>query len=397
MRSSQENYFGKTCREFSQRATMLSVASWLDLSALMRPSHQQQNGAVRVWLLDPRDQRRGACWMPNISSWPNDANVCSLSSVLETAPIPQKYYLSLKACAGIIRRAEKRGRQLPEQLAHALKAVAGLEQTSTSGGGLSRSLRARTNASHREDSETYIPEQSMCLNGGGQRRIDVESETFITGPLQAGGMKAAGSATQQDAERGMLIAHSLRADGFDASEDGTGRGTPLVTVSNAREVGVYCCGDCGAEYAALGSTDPSSPRVQLDGFMLLANPCPRCGGNADTVSYPTGSFGADAEGPGIAESLRSHPRPGSNSLGAMPEAADVASLRYASGGSSRSYVQQMAVRRLIPEECEKLQGYQLGYTQVPFRGKPAADGPRYKALGNSMAVPVLSWILGRCR
>ena len=51
-----------------------------------------------------------------------------------------------------------------------------------------------------------------------------------------------------------------------------------------------------------------------------------------------------------------------------------------------------AVRRLTPEECEKLQGFLPGYTAIPYRGKPAADGPRYKALGNSMAVPVMAWI-----
>ena len=50
------------------------------------------------------------------------------------------------------------------------------------------------------------------------------------------------------------------------------------------------------------------------------------------------------------------------------------------------------VRRLIVEECEFLQGFPRGYTQAPYRGKPAADGPRYRALGNSMAVPVMSWI-----
>ena len=52
----------------------------------------------------------------------------------------------------------------------------------------------------------------------------------------------------------------------------------------------------------------------------------------------------------------------------------------------------MAVRRLTPEECEALQGFPRGYTQVPVRGKPAADGPRYKALGNSMAVPCMAFI-----
>jgi DNA (cytosine-5)-methyltransferase 1 len=50
------------------------------------------------------------------------------------------------------------------------------------------------------------------------------------------------------------------------------------------------------------------------------------------------------------------------------------------------------VRRLTPRECERLQGFPDDYTLISYRGKPAADGPRYKALGNSMAVPVMSWI-----
>jgi DNA (cytosine-5)-methyltransferase 1 len=49
----------------------------------------------------------------------------------------------------------------------------------------------------------------------------------------------------------------------------------------------------------------------------------------------------------------------------------------------------MSVRRLTPMECERLQGFPDDYTRITYRGKPAADGPRYKALGNSMAVPVM--------
>ncbi|MFQ2188723.1 DNA cytosine methyltransferase [Aeromonas jandaei] len=52
----------------------------------------------------------------------------------------------------------------------------------------------------------------------------------------------------------------------------------------------------------------------------------------------------------------------------------------------------MAVRRLTPVECERLQGFPDGHTDVPYRGKPAADGPRYKAIGNSMAVPCMEFI-----
>lgn len=52
----------------------------------------------------------------------------------------------------------------------------------------------------------------------------------------------------------------------------------------------------------------------------------------------------------------------------------------------------LQVRRLTPRECERLQGFPDDYTLVPVRGKPAADGPRYRALGNSMAVNCMRWI-----
>ena len=78
---------------------------------------------------------------------------------------------------------------------------------------------------------------------------------------------------------------------------------------------------------------------------------------------------------------------------------DTANIRAASGGSSRSYVaQQWVVRRLTPTECERLQGIPDGHTRIAWRGKPAdecPDGPRYKALGNSWAVPVVRWIGAR--
>ena len=55
-------------------------------------------------------------------------------------------------------------------------------------------------------------------------------------------------------------------------------------------------------------------------------------------------------------------------------------------------LQHMAVRRLTPKECERLQGFPDNYTDIQPKGKPTPDGPRYKALGNSMAVPVMAWI-----
>lgn len=64
-------------------------------------------------------------------------------------------------------------------------------------------------------------------------------------------------------------------------------------------------------------------------------------------------------------------------------------------GDKPAGVNSMLVRRLTPLECERLQGFPDGHTLIAWKGKPAEecpDGPRYKAIGNSMAVPVMRWI-----
>ena len=72
-----------------------------------------------------------------------------------------------------------------------------------------------------------------------------------------------------------------------------------------------------------------------------------------------------------------------------------AALRTAAGGVYDNTVMTTQVRRLTPKECERLQGFPDDYTRIPWHNKPAEncpDGPRYKAMGNSMAVPVMRWI-----
>jgi DNA (cytosine-5)-methyltransferase 1 len=79
---------------------------------------------------------------------------------------------------------------------------------------------------------------------------------------------------------------------------------------------------------------------------------------------------------------------------AMVDAFGTLKARTAGGGFEGSVMQSnMAVRRLTPIECERLQGFPDGYTNIPWRKAiDSPDGPRYKALGNSMAVPVMKWI-----
>lgn len=61
-------------------------------------------------------------------------------------------------------------------------------------------------------------------------------------------------------------------------------------------------------------------------------------------------------------------------------------------GDTFPHIADQTVRRLTPRECERLQGFPDDYTAITYRGKPAYDGPKYRALGNSMAVPVMRWI-----
>lgn len=79
---------------------------------------------------------------------------------------------------------------------------------------------------------------------------------------------------------------------------------------------------------------------------------------------------------------------------ASEELAFTLKLPSSSGGGqpAAAMTPDLAVRRLIPVECERLQGFPDGHTDVPYRGKPASDGPRYKAIGNSMAVPCMAFI-----
>lgn len=81
--------------------------------------------------------------------------------------------------------------------------------------------------------------------------------------------------------------------------------------------------------------------------------------------------------------------------GSCVESGTMGTNQNASGRASAKIRQGMHVRRLLPSECEKLQGFSGTHTAITHRGKPACDGPRYKAIGNSWAVPVVSWIARR--
>ncbi len=97
----------------------------------------------------------------------------------------------------------------------------------------------------------------------------------------------------------------------------------------------------------------------------------------------------------LAVAIRLHGTDGTTSTASFTETSSSLCSRAPGGienSTTTAVMHGMAVRRLTPRECERLQGFPDDYTLVEYRGKLAADGPRYRALGNSMAVPVMRWI-----
>lgn len=91
---------------------------------MAKPVAMLQSGRSVVVFMDRSERWPGESLMPNTSEWHNDADACLLSQVLEQTSIPQRYFLSSKACVGILRRAEKRRKSLPPLLQMALQSVA---------------------------------------------------------------------------------------------------------------------------------------------------------------------------------------------------------------------------------------------------------------------------------
>ena len=187
-----------------------------------------------------------------------------------------------------------------------------------------------------------------------------------------------GEAKRQDWETCNIVSHSLSASGFDASEDGTGRGTPLVPVAfNWQATG---------KQTTLGANTLGANTVQAVAFQLNGDRDDAGVSVSEDAAFclPANPMSDRGQAVAFAQNQRDEVR-------TMSVAGALASEP---GMKQQKYVAQhaMQVRRLTPRECERLQGFPDDYTLIPYRKKPAADGPRYKALGNSMAVPCMAWI-----
>ncbi len=184
-----------------------------------------------------------------------------------------------------------------------------------------------------------------------------------------------------------LVAHALRAEGFDASEDGTGRGIPLVPVSGTLGASLDRCGT--VQDAFSGALLP----IAFDTTQITSGEN-RCNPQPGDPCHPIPAHG---HAPAIAiQECGKRTGVSSTDLKAGDGIAEPGDPMFTLGADSRHGVAHWPswrVRRLMPVECERLQGFPDGYTDVPYRGRPnAPDGPRYKALGNSKATNCISWI-----
>jgi DNA (cytosine-5)-methyltransferase 1 len=237
----------------------------------------------------------------------------------------------------------------------------------------------------REAGEGAAPTLAARTRGGGGLGTDFDCDGGLIPDVAFTVTAREGKGPNSDCDSGNLIAHTLRADGFDASEDGTGRGTPLVPIA------------FGGQMSTPQVDVELSQTLQAKNPQAIALTCKDSGGDAGDLSPTLRAMGHDG----------SH----ANAGGQVAVAVDVyngavtgdvsATLTQASGDSNKSgpsIMHPMAVRRITPREAERLQGFEDDHTLIPWRGKPAnqcPDGPRYKALGNSMAVPCMAWLGSR--
>ncbi|NPT06807.1 DNA cytosine methyltransferase [Pseudomonas aeruginosa] len=233
---------------------------------------------------------------------------------------------------------------------------------------------------------------TLRSSDGGSDVDHAAANHLVAGTLQANG-KAAGSATQQDAESGLLVVHGTQ--------------DPDVLANIAHPLGR----NHGQENAVFAFAENSRSEVRLEGgdgqiVGTLSAGGGKPGQGQPCIAFSCKDHGADAGE--ISPTLRamghgaSHANAGGQVAvcitGEITHTLKAEGFDASEDGTGRGQPitpEAAGVRRLTPRECERLQGFPDDYTLIPWRGKPAEecpDGPRYKAIGNSKAVPVVRWI-----
>ena len=464
----QERQRAKTSESFWRRSSALNAIPFQSLD--LTPGAGNLLGEFYWELISPW---RGGASTLNTGVSPRDAKESSLSQILQADP-PLKYYLSPKACLGILRRAFERGKELPKKLERALKIQAGLMRPDGQPTGLeayhinqrdegidlhgvSGALLATTNM----QMQTFVMQPDEAVEGfdgfNGDLTGDVAATLGVNCGMSTGrnGIMAF-AANQRDEVRDLRdVAGALGAQpgmkqqtfvaGFSAgagsSAGGIGYNESVAPTLKGSPGGncmpsVLCLNDQGGSVMNCSENISGTLRAQEHGHQPLVYENHGIDSRytgphkvAPTMSARYGTGGnnvplveQEADAICIAgNTVDRQPQNGGNGLGCQDDlaytltAADrhavysrqrVDDFRHndvASTQSARQYkdatdlICQQAeacahlIRRLTPLECERLQGFPDGWTDIPG----ASDSARYKALGNSVAIPCVEFIMSR--
>ena len=392
----QDTSAGKTSWAYSaqaRRTGRISGLSWSQLLDYIAPPYQFLDltpGAGNLlgqfeW--EMRSALHGGAFLRNTGPSPRDATESCLSQILEDHP-PKKYYLTTAACLGILRRAKERGKPLPKALDTALRIQAGLiglpegrektvpfddsavlaqpgmkQQTFAASFSAGASATAGTIGYAEEVTPTLKGSPSgncmpsvMCLHDQGGQRMDVCEN--MTGTLRAS-EKGHQSLVYENHGVDARIRESSEISPTVTARFGTGGGnTPLVQEPNE----VYCI---------VGNIIDRQPENGGNGCGYqenLAYTITTCDRHAVYARQRVDEFRNDD----IASTQSARQAKDATDLVVEPD---------------RQYAQ--LIRRLTPWECELLQGFPLDWTDIPS----ASDSARYRALGNSVAIPCVEFIM----
>ena len=469
----QERQRAKTSESFWRRSSALNAIPLQSLD--LTPGAGNLLGEFYWETISPCV---GGAWMLNTGVSPREEKESSLSQILQADP-PRKYYLSPKACLGILRRAYERGKELPPKLKRALEIQSGIAATDGQPTtlesyhinqrdegidlhGKSGALMATTNM-QMQTFVTQAEEDTPIAFAANQRdevrdlhdvagalgsQPGMKQQTFIAAGFSAGqGSKAGGIGYQEEiaptlkgAESGTNMVPSvlcLNDQGgkvMECSENVTGTlraqehgHQPLVYENHgidSRYTGPHeVCPTMSARYGTGGNNVPLVEQEPV--FCITGNAIdrqPQNGGNGigyqedisytltatdhhavfsrhrvdifkgnDVVSTQSARQHKDATDLVYQAEVFGHTQFGNYSPGCTTLRAQGGD----NGGGSENLVAQenmpsaYLIRRLTPLECERLQGFPDGWTDI----EGASDTSRYKALGNSVAIPCVEFIM----
>lgn len=350
-----------------------------------------------VWLIESTMRNGGEC--------PNAAVESRLSQILEEAP-PTKYYLSRAACQGILRRAERRGKDLPEQLKQAL-----LIQSASGGGCDGGGKGALVQTEKSGTLGTGNDQTLFCMatqQGGAEIRADDKAPTLTAAAGMSGNNQPVVIPINDKATR-------FKNGGDTRKNDGSGNGlgigkdgdpAPTITSADKHIVAAF------KSNTILDMSDANDVIRECGEVAPSLQARMGTGGNQVPLTYAFQSSSALSESDvASTQSARQYKSPTDLVCAVdcrnFTENGNVNGTLQAkeSGGSSLNLNnvcrQSNVVRRLTPLECTRLQGFPDGWVDIgewtdeKGRVHKEADAPKYKALGNSIALTFWKWLLRR--